>query len=132
MCHISDTIRSDSDSEAPGETGNIAEAFIRKDYYQDLISRANSVSIIKMFRQGYSFCCLDCDEKNKKPKVKKKDEKFLSEKLEVKIQHRDLKELVNILGYYKGMVESSDEHEIPTSNIDRMLDKIKHELNKHT
>jgi ribosome-associated translation inhibitor RaiA len=29
------------------------------------------------------------------------------------------------------MVESSDEHEIPTSNIDRMLDKIKHELNKH-
>ena len=88
--------------------------------------------LIKMFRQGYSFCCLDCDEKNKKPKVKKKDEKFLSEKLEVKIQHRDLKELVNILGYYKGMVESSDEHEIPTSNIDRMLDKIKHELNKHT
>jgi ribosome-associated translation inhibitor RaiA len=50
----------------------------------------------------------------------------------VKIQHRDLKELVKILGYYKGMIESSEEHEIPTSNIDRILTKIKHELNKHT
>jgi hypothetical protein len=88
--------------------------------------------IIKMFKQGYSFCCLDCDEKNKKPKIKKKDEKFLSEKLAVKIQHRDLEELVNILGYYKGMIESFEEHEILTDNIDRMLVKIKHELNKHT
>lgn len=88
--------------------------------------------VIKMFKQGYSFCCLDCDEKNKKPKTKKKDEKFFNEKLEVKIQHRDLEDLVGILGYYKGMIESSDEHEIPTNNIDRILTRIRHELNKHT
>ena len=85
-----------------------------------------------MFKQVYFFCFLDFDEKNKKPKIKKKDEKFLSEKLAVKIQHRDLEELVNILGYYKGMIESFEEHEILTDNIDRMLVKIKHELNKHT
>jgi hypothetical protein len=36
------------------------------------------------------------------------------------------------LGYYKGMIESFEEHEILTDNIDRMLVKIKHELNKHT
>lgn len=88
--------------------------------------------VIKIFKQGYSFCCLDCDEKNKKPKTKKKDEKFFNEKLEVKIQHRDLEDLVGILGYYKGMIESSDEHEIPTNNIDRILTRIRHELNKHT
>jgi len=88
--------------------------------------------VVKSFKQGFSFCCIDCDEKSKKPKPRdKKDDKFLKEKLEVKIQHRDLTELVNILGYYKGMVES-DEHEIPTNNIDRMLEKIHHELEKHT
>jgi ribosome-associated translation inhibitor RaiA len=86
--------------------------------------------LVKTFKQGYSFCCLICNEQSKKPR--KKDQKFLNEKLEVKIQHRDLKELVKILGYYKGMIESSEEHEIPTSNIDRILTKIKHELNKHT
>ena len=88
--------------------------------------------LVKTFKQGYSFCCLTCNEQSKKPKPRKKDQKFLNEKLEVKIQHRDLKELVKILGYYKGMIESSEEHEIPTSNIDRILTKIKHELNKHT
>ena len=50
---------------------------------------------------------------------------------EVKIQHRDLTELVSILGYYKGMIET-DENEIDTGNIDRMLEKIHHELEKHT
>ena len=49
----------------------------------------------------------------------------------MKIQHRDLEELVNILGYYKGMIESSEDHEITIDNINRMLGKIKHELNKH-
>jgi hypothetical protein len=88
--------------------------------------------VVKTFKDGYSFCCLTCNEENKKPKPRKKEEKFLKEKLEVKIQHRDLAELVNILGYYKGMLEASDEHEIPTDNIDRMLDKIHHELEKHT
>lgn len=87
--------------------------------------------VVKAFKQGYSFFCLDCDEKAKKPKPRKKDEKFLKEKLEVKIQHRDLTELVSILGYYKGMIET-DENEIDTGNIDRMLEKIHHELEKHT
>ena len=87
--------------------------------------------VVKAFKQGYSFLCLCCDEKAKKPKPRKKDEKFLKEKLEVKIQHRDLTELVSILGYYKGMIET-DEHEISTNNIDRMLEKIHHELEKHT
>ena len=84
-----------------------------------------------MFKQGYSFCCLNCNEQNKNPKTKKKDQKFLNEKLEVKIQHRDLEELVTILGYYKGMVESSEEQEISTNNINRIIGKKKHELNKH-
>jgi len=87
--------------------------------------------LVKMFKQGYSFCCLNCNEQNKKPKIRKKDQKFLSEKLEVKMQHRDLEELVSILGYYKGMVESSEEQEITVSNINRMLGKVRHELNKH-
>ena len=47
------------------------------------------------------------------------------------MQHRDLAELVTILGYYKGMLEASD-NEMPTGNIDRMLEKIHHELDKHT
>jgi hypothetical protein len=87
--------------------------------------------VVKTFKEGYSFCCLTCNEQSKKPKPRKKDQKFLNEKLEVKIQHRDLEELVNILGYYKGMIESSEEHEITIDNINRMLGKIKHELNKH-
>jgi len=86
--------------------------------------------VVKSFKDGYSYCCLTCDKENKKVKPQKKEEKFLKEKLEVKIQHRDLTELVTILGYYKGMLESSDE-EIPTGNIDRMLEKIHHEINKH-
>ena len=87
--------------------------------------------VIKTFKQGYSFCCLNCNEQNKNPKTKKKDQKFLNEKLEVKIQHRDLEELVTILRYYKGMVESSEEQEVSTNNINRIIGKIKHELNKH-
>ena len=88
--------------------------------------------VVKSFKDGFSFCCLICDKENKKVKPQKKEEKFLKEKLEVKMQHRDLAELVTILGYYKGMLEASDEHEIPTGNIDRMLEKIYHELDKHT
>ena len=63
---------------------------------------------VKSFKDGYSYCCLTCDKENKKVKPQKKEEKFLKEKLEVKIQHRDLTELVTILGYYKGMLEASD------------------------
>jgi hypothetical protein len=70
--------------------------------------------VVKSFKDGYSYCCLTCDKENKKVKPQKKEEKFLKEKLEVKIQHRDLVELITILGYYKGMLESSIDEEIPT------------------
>jgi hypothetical protein len=86
--------------------------------------------VVKFFKEGYSFCCLTCDTESKKIKPQKKEVKFLKEKLEVKLQHRDLIELVNILGYYKGMIESSTEKK-STDNIDRVLEKIHHEINKH-
>jgi DNA primase len=62
MCHIPSTARSNSNSETPGETGSVAAAFAGKDYYQELISRANTVPITKLFRH-YG---IRLDEHNKK------------------------------------------------------------------
>lgn len=50
MCPIPDITGSDSDSTTPGETGSVAAAFTGKDYYQELISRANTVPLAKVFR----------------------------------------------------------------------------------
>jgi DNA primase len=50
MCPVSDTTRSDGDSETPGEAGSVAEAFTGKDYYQDLINRADTVPLSKVFK----------------------------------------------------------------------------------
>jgi len=50
MCPIPSTSRSDSDSKTPGETGSVAAAFAGKDYYQELIGKANSVPIAKLFK----------------------------------------------------------------------------------
>jgi len=50
MRPLSNTARSDSSSETPGDSGNIAEAFTGKDYYQDLIDRANTVPIGSIFK----------------------------------------------------------------------------------
>lgn len=50
MCPIPDSTRSDSDSTTPGETGSVAAAFAGKDYYQELIAKANTVPIIKLFK----------------------------------------------------------------------------------
>ena len=50
MCPIPNTSRSDSSGETPGETGSVAEAFAGKDYYQELIGKANSVPIAKLFK----------------------------------------------------------------------------------
>jgi hypothetical protein len=86
--------------------------------------------VVKSFKEGYSYCCLTCDKEKKKVGGTKKEVKFQKEKLEVKLQHRDLSELITILGYYKGMLETTDE-KMSTSNIDRMLEKIHHELDKH-
>ena len=88
--------------------------------------------VVKMFKKGFSFMCLDCDEKSKKPKSRdKKEEKFLHEKVEVKLQHKDIAEIVNILGYYKGELQSSEEYEIPTHGIDKLIGKLNKQLEEH-
>ena len=85
-----------------------------------------------MFKKGFSFMCIDCDEKSKKPKSRdKKEEKFLHEKVEVKLQHKDIAEIVNILGYYKGELQSSEEYEIPTHGIDKLIGKLNKQLEEH-
>ena len=50
MCPVPSSNRSTSASETPGETGSVAEAFARKDYYQELIARANTIPIIKVLK----------------------------------------------------------------------------------
>ncbi len=50
MCPLPNTSRPTSDSATPGETGSSAASFGGKDYYQELIGKANSVPIIKLFR----------------------------------------------------------------------------------
>ena len=85
-----------------------------------------------MFKQGFSFMCLDCDEKSKKPKRRDKGEtKFLKEKVEVKLQHKDIAEIVGILGYYKGELQSSEEYDIPTHRLDKLIKKLQHQLEEH-
>lgn len=87
--------------------------------------------VVKMFKQGFSFMCLDCDEKSKKPKSRdKKEEKFLNEKVEFKLQHKDIIEIVNVLGYYKGQLQSS-EYEIPTQGLDKLIGKLNKQLEEH-
>lgn len=50
MCPLPNTSRSTSDSPSSGETGSASASFGGKDYYQELIGRANSVPIMKLFR----------------------------------------------------------------------------------
>ena len=88
--------------------------------------------VVKMFKKGFSFMCLDCDEKSKKPKPRdKKEEKFLHEKLEVKLQHKDIAEIVNILGYYKGELQSTQDYDIPTHGLDKLIGKLNKQLEEH-
>jgi len=88
--------------------------------------------IVKMFKQGFSFMCLDCDEKTKKPKLKdKKQNKILHEKVEVKLQQKDITEIVNVLGYYKGELQSVEDYDIPTHGIDKLINKLKKQLEEH-
>lgn len=62
MCPLSSAAGSDSNSETSGEDGSVAAAFAGKDYYQELISKANTVPITKLFRM-YG---VRLDEHNKK------------------------------------------------------------------
>ena len=50
MRAVSSTARSDSSSSSSSDTGDFAEAFTGKDYYQELINRANSIPLIKVLR----------------------------------------------------------------------------------
>jgi len=50
MRTLPDTTGSISDSETPGETGDIAEVFAGKDFYQDLIGKANTVPLQRIFK----------------------------------------------------------------------------------
>ena len=76
--------------------------------------------------------CLDCDEKTKKPKAKdKKQNKILHEKVEVKLQQKDITEIVNVLGYYKGELQSVQDYDIPTQSIDKLINKLNKQLEDH-
>lgn len=50
MRHISDSTGPTGDSETSGETGSITEAFTGKDFYQDLIEKANTVPLQRIFK----------------------------------------------------------------------------------
>jgi len=50
MLKLSNTTRSDSCSETSGETGDIASSFTGKVFYEDLIDKANSVPITRIFQ----------------------------------------------------------------------------------
>ena len=50
MCPLPNSDRPTSSSETPGETGSVAEAFGGKDYYQELIGKANTIPIIKVLK----------------------------------------------------------------------------------
>lgn len=50
MCPIPNHTRSDSDSSSSGEAGSVAAAFTGKDYYQELIERADTVPLVKIFK----------------------------------------------------------------------------------
>lgn len=62
MRSISNSTRSDSDDETPGETGDVATSFTGKDYYQKLIERANTVPLIRILK----YYGIRVDEYNRK------------------------------------------------------------------
>ena len=88
--------------------------------------------VVKIFKQGFSFMCLDCDEKSKKPTpIDKTEDKFLHEKVEVKLQHKDIAEIVSILSYYKGELQSTQDYDIPTHGLDKLIKKLQHQIEEH-
>lgn len=85
--------------------------------------------VVKMFKKGFSFFCLDCDEKSKKPKsLKKKEKEKLKEKVELKLMNKDVAHLVSIIGLYKEYLESFDEYDMSTGNLDELSSKILNQL----
>lgn len=62
MRTISSSTGSSSDSQTPGETGDIAAAFVGKDYYQELINKANTVPLTRVFKH-YGIRVDECNRK---------------------------------------------------------------------
>jgi DNA primase len=62
MRAIPNPTRPDGYSETSGETGDIATSFTRKDYYQKLIERANTVPLVRILKTYH----LRVDEHNRK------------------------------------------------------------------
>lgn len=62
MRTISNTTRSVGYGETSGETGDIATSFTGKDFYQELIQKANTVPLVRLFKH-YG---LRLDENNRK------------------------------------------------------------------
>jgi hypothetical protein len=88
--------------------------------------------IVKIFKQGFSFMCLDCDEKSKKPRpIDKKEDKFLHEKVEIKLQHKDIIEIVGILSYYKGELQAAEDYDTPTHGLAKIINKLNKQLEEH-
>lgn len=50
MCNVPDTTGFSGYGSAPGETGDFATPAERKDYYKKLITKANNVSLIHVFK----------------------------------------------------------------------------------
>lgn len=59
---LSNSTRPDGSSQTSGETGNIAASFTGKDYYQELIDRANTVPLTRIFKLYH----LPLNEQNRK------------------------------------------------------------------
>jgi hypothetical protein len=51
--------------------------------------------------------------------------------VEVKLQHKDIAEIVNILGYYKGELQSTQDYDIPTHGLDKLIKKLQHQMEEH-
>lgn len=62
MCAIPDFSGSDGGGQTSGENRDFAKAFTRKDYYQELIDRANTVSLVYIFK----YYGLQIDEQSRK------------------------------------------------------------------
>ena len=45
--------------------------------------------------------------------------------------YKDIAEIVNILGYYKGELQSAQDYEIPTHGLDKLIGKLNKQLEEH-
>ena len=62
MCPIPSTSRPNSNSSPSGQAGDFTDSFAGKDYYKELIDKANSVPLAKLFK----YFSLSLDANNRK------------------------------------------------------------------